>query len=349
MKKTAVLLLCLPLVFISCKNKNGSPDVTGVKVDLAFQRFDKDFFAIDSNNMAAALPALQSRYPVLLPIFINNILGLGPLEPSNTMAFEGARHFRHMTQAIYDTVATVYPDAGDLQKEFTDAFRHVKKYFPAYKAPDKIIMLVGPIDGLAKMGTEITPDFIGPDFLGISLQFYLGKNYSAYNEQYFISNVAPQYRSRRFEKKYIVPDAMKLIADDLFPDKTAGRPLIEQIIEKGKQWWLLDKFLPASPDSLKTGYTAKQLEWCVMNEGLIWNYIVTNENIYTVDPVSIQQYIGEAPFTQNMSEASPGNIGAWVGWQIVKKFADAHSSFTPEQVMKSEAGKILEEAKYKPK
>jgi hypothetical protein len=349
MKKIFLFLFCVPIFFISCNNKKASPDVSGIKVDLTVQRFDKDFFGTDSNTMMTALPSLQNKYPAFLPIFINNILGLGPLQTNNRAAFEGAKRFLHLTKPIYDSVAAVFPNTDELQKDFEDAFRYLKKYFPGYKAPDKIITLAGPIDGLAKMGTETTPDFIGPDFLGISLQFYLGKNYSAYSDEYFITNVAPQYRSRRFEKQYIVADAMKLIADDLFPDKTLGKPLIEQIIEKGKQWWLLDKFLPETADSLKTGYTQKQLEWCKANEGLIWNYIVTNENIYTVDPVSIQQYIGEAPFTQTMSEASPGNIGAWVGWQIIKKYAENNSTITPDEVMKSEAKKILEEAKYKPK
>ncbi|MES1225643.1 MAG: hypothetical protein ABUT20_59740, partial [Bacteroidota bacterium] len=234
-------------------------------------------------------------------------------------------------------------------KDFEKAFGYVKYYFPSYKNPTKIITLVGPIDGLAQIGTDHSTNFIGTDFLGISLQFYLGKNFSAYNDEYFITNVAPQYRSRRFERQYIVPDAMKLIVDDLFPDNTTGKPLIEQMIEKGKQWWLLDKFLPQTADSLKTGYTKRQLEWCKINEGLIWNQVITNENLYTVDPVAIQTYIGESPFTQTMPEQSPGNIGPWIGWQIVKKFAANNSSITPEQVMNTDAKKILEEAKYKPK
>ncbi|MES1225077.1 MAG: hypothetical protein ABUT20_56870 [Bacteroidota bacterium] len=349
MKKIVPVLFCVSIVIFSCKNKKAGPDVSGINVNLTLQRFDKDFFSIDSNSMTTALPSLLNKYPTFLPIFINNILGLGPLQPDNAAAFEGSKRFLHLTKPIYDSVAIVFANTDDVQNDFANAFRYVKKYFPNYKAPDKIILLAGPIDGLAKMGTEVTPDFIGPDFLGVSLQFYLGKNYSAYNDEYFITNVAPQYRSRRFERKYIVPDAMKLVTDDLFPDKTAGKPLIEQLIEKGKQWWLLDKFLPEAADSLKTGYTQKQLDWCKVNEGLIWNYIITNENIYTVDPVSIQQYIGEAPFTQNMSDASPGNIGAWVGWQIVKKYAENNSALTPDEVMKSDAKKIMEEAKYKPK
>jgi hypothetical protein len=182
------------------------------------------------------------------------------------------------------------------------------------------------------------------------LQFYLGKNFSVYQDQFFIDNVAPLYRSRRFSKEYIIADAMQLVVDDLFPDKSSSLPLIEQMIEKGKQWWLLDKFLPTTPDTIKTGYTKQQSDWCHENEGLIWSYLVKNEDLYSLNPPVIQTYIGEGPFTQGFSqELSPGNLGKWIGWQIVKKFAAKNPDMKPQEVMQADAKKILEEANYKPK
>jgi hypothetical protein len=124
------------------------------------------------------------------------------------------------------------------------------------------------------------------------------------------------------------------------------------MIERGKQWWLLDHFLPDTPDSLKTGYTGKQVEWVKANEGNIWGSIQSNTpDIYTLDQERIQNYIGEAPFTQNMeaSNSSPGNIGQWVGWQIVKKFAEKNPDLTLKQVLETPSRKIFQEAKYKPK
>ena len=100
---------------------------------------------------------------------------------------------------------------------------------------------------------------------------------------------------------------------------------------------------------LKTGYTQKQLDWCRENEGLIWGYIIQNENLYSIEPTVLQNYLGESPYTQGMPESSPGNIGQWVGWQIVKKFAEKNPALQPGEVMKTEYKKILEGAKYKPK
>jgi hypothetical protein len=160
----------------------------------------------------------------------------------------------------------------------------------------------------------------------------------------------PAYISRRFEPQYIVVNCMKAVIEDIYLDRSGAKGLVEQMIEKGKQWWLLDKFLPTTPDSLKTGFTEQQLNWCEANEGLIWNdVIVTQKDLYTKDPMAIQNYIGEAPFTQSLGPSSPGNIGQWIGWQIVKKFANKNSSMSVTDVLKTDARKILEEAKYKPK
>jgi hypothetical protein len=345
MKKIAVVFFALSLL-AACNNKKNAPDVSGVKVDLNLQRLDKDFFSLDTNNTGRDVAALQTKYPELLPLYLQAIVGV-----SDTT---GIKDFYSRYKIVYDTIQKVFSDFTPVKKEIEQGFRYVKHYFPAYQLPSSLITLAGPmesIEDLARMGNgDYIPDFMGPGFMGISLQFYLGRNYSLYNTEYFVSNVAPLYRSRRFSKEYIVADVMKLVAEDLFPDKSKGKPLVTQMIEKGKQWWLLDRFLPETPDSLKTGYTQQQLEWCDENEGLIWSYITKNDELYSVTPSILQTYIGEAPFTSVFSqELSPGNIGQWIGWQIVKKFAKSNPGLKLENIMQTDPARILEDAKYKPK
>ena len=344
MRITAVLFLSI-LFFFSCSNNSKGPDVSSIKVEIPVERFDKDFFSIDTAGIEKGLSALAAKYPALFPIFINNILGL-----NDTTQYKGAAMFIRQNNFIAEAANKEFESINNIKSNFEQSFRYVKYYFPDYKVP-KLITIVGPPDALAQTATgEPTPNFIGPDFLGLSLQFYLGKDFSLYHDPFFVANVAPEFRSRRFDKKYIVADAMKLVADDIYPDKSAGKGLIEQMIEKGKQWWLLDKILPATPDSIKTGYTKQQLKWCDENEGLIWHEIITTEkDLYTKEPLVLQNYIGEAPFTQSFGPYSPGNIGQWIGWQIVKKFANKNSSMNIADVLKTNARKIFEEAKYKPK
>jgi hypothetical protein len=333
------------VLFSACNNDDTTPAVSHIKVDITFERFEKDIFSIDTLNIEQELRGLEAKYPSLYPIFIKNILGL-----NDSIRDKGVKRFISQNKLIAGAADEQFKNIEAIKKDFEKAFQYVKYYFPEYKTP-RIITIVGPPDALAQTSTgELTPNFIGPDFLGLSLQFYLGKDFSLYKDAFFISNIAPEYRSRRFAKEYVVADAMKLIADDIYPDKSGGKGLIEQMIEKGKLLWLLDKFLPKAQDSIKTGYTRQQLNWCKENEGLIWNEIITIEkDLYTKDPVTLQNYLGEAPFTQSLGPASPGNIGQWIGWQIVEKFAGKNSSMTVTDVLKTDAKKIFEEAKYKPK
>ena len=348
MKNGEFTFLTVSLIFLlACNNSRNIPDVSGIQVEIKIDRFDKDFFSIDSNAIESSMPALEKKYPILLPIFLQNVLGI----TDSSIAYRSTEIKKYLSQnrPIYDSILVEFNDMNKIKNELEQAFKYVKYYFPPYKIPG-IATVAGPIDLLAQMKNgDYTPDFLGPDFLAISLQFYLGRDFSIYQNEFFISNIAPSYRSRRFEKEYIVPDAMKLIVDDLFPEKSTGKPLIEQMIEKGKQWYLLDIFLPRTSDSLRTGYTQKQLDWCRDNEGLIWGYIIQNENLYSIEPTVLQNYLGESPFTQGMPESSPGNIGQWVGRQIVKKFSENNPKLQPMEVMRIEPRKILEGAKYKPK
>ncbi|HMU45477.1 MAG TPA: hypothetical protein PKC72_03865 [Chitinophagaceae bacterium] len=343
MKKFIGFFLALSLI-LSCNNKKNIPDVSDIKADFEWIRFDKEFFAIDSDNVIPGLNQLQQKHPMLTGIFLQSILGL-----DSASVVPGVRQFLSLSNRLYDTINTVFKNTSDIEKEFKKSFQFVKYYFPNYNIPN-VATVAGPVDALAQSESGPTPDFLRPGLLGISLQFYLGKNFSIYKDPFFIENVAPTYRSRRFSKEYIVSDAMKLISEDLFPYQASSKSLIEQMVEKGKQWYILDKFLPTTPDSIKTGYTQQQLDWCTENEGLIWSYIVKNEDLNSLNPVVIQTYIGEAPFTQGFSqELSPGNLGQWLGWQIVKKFVSKNKEMTPDEVMLTDTRKIINEAKYKPK
>ncbi len=344
MKKWIVYSGLLFFLF-SCNNDGKDiPDISGIKADVSIKRFDRDIANLDSNNVAAGLNELYQQNPQLTTIFLENILGL---DSASTLS--GLKRFLSLSQNLLDTIDIVFKDTKELEKQFQEAFRYVKYYYPQYQVP-AVYTVAGPMDALAQSDYGLTPNFLRPGLLGISLQFYLGKDFSVYQDPFFIQNVAPSYRSRRFSREYIIADAMQLVVNDLFPDQSSGKPLIEQMVEKGKQWYLLDKFLPTTPDSVKTGYTQVQWDWCSKNEGMIWTYIYKNEDLQSLNPAVLQTYIGEAPFTQGMpQDYSPGNIGQWIGWQIVKKFAEKNSALKPEEIMKTAATKIIEEAKYKPK
>ena len=338
MKKASLLLLLVSFL-AACNNNKNVPYVSGIKMDITLERFDKDFFKIDSNSLTDGLRQLQKTYQGFYADYMQGILGVSGAE-TDPATQKMVRMMLENYVSLYAIVSPRLSNTSSLEEELKRAFQFVKYYFPNYKIPG-VICFVGTLDAPGIVLTE--------KYLAIGLHQYAGKDFKGYQSEQ-VRQLYPEYISRRFETKYIPANCMKAVVGDLFPDKSNTKPLIEQMIEKGKQWWLVDKFLPETADSLKTGYTKQQLDWCRENEGLIWSYIVKNENLYTVEPVTIQNYIGEGPFTQGFSqEDSPGNLGPWIGCQIVKKYADANPGMKPEQIMQASAKQILEQAKYKPK
>ena len=346
MKKLLPILLLIGIA--ACNSGNNAPDVSHIKIDLKTQRFEQDFFAIDSNNTKAGLFQLEQKYPVFLPLFVNHVLGLGPVNDTNELAFEGSKRFLNLNQVVYKESQKLFKDFSGTAKELENGFRYVKHYFPDYKVPT-IITTVGPMDALAPMSNnEPSPNYMGENFLAVSLQFYLGQDFSIYNDPGYISSVAPQYRSARFSKEYIASDVFKLVIDDLFPDSSSRYPLIERFIEKGKRLYLLQQFLPNSNDTLLIGYTGKQLEWCKENERSMYNFFIQQNLLFEIDPALTQNFTTDGPTTQGMPEQSPGNIGAFLGWEIVKAYMQKKPSVTVAQLMRTSNKNIFNEADYKP-
>ncbi len=334
MKKSLFFLLFLSVLY-SCKDKSAAPDVSGISVSIPVIRFDQDFFRIDTNDIPGGLRTLQQKHPGFYIDFMQNILGVSGAD-TNQQTLTITREFIRGYAPVQQVLDKKFNSTDKFQNELEQAFRYVKHYFPQYKTSN-VIFFTGPFDAPGVANTNAGFAF--------GLQQYAGKDFAEYQAPVF-QEMFPTYISRRFSPEYMVTNCMKSVAEEIFPDRSAGKPLIEQMIEKGKQWYVLDKFLPDTPDSLKTGYSQKQLDWCQSNEGSIWSFIVKNEDLHSLSPATLQVYIGEAPFTQGMpQEYSPGNLGQWIGWQIVKKFVSKNEGLSITEIMRTAPSIIVEQAK----
>ena len=335
--KNSLAVLLLVLIF-SCNDKKG-PDVSGIEVKLTTERFEKDFFAVDTSNLSPSLDKLYQKYPGFFGDFTHEILGLPPLNDSGTQAMTAIKQFIHDYRPLYDSANKII-DLADYEAEIIDGLKHVKHYFPSYQLPEKLITFIGPINGYG--------DIITQDGLAVGLQMHLGSEFSMYNSEMGLA-LYPKYISRRFAPDYIPVNCIKNIIDDIYPDNSVDKTLIEQMVEKGKRIYVLDKLMPNTADTLKTGYTDKQLQGCYNNEGLIWNFFVKNGYVYNNDPSIIKNYIGESPNTPEFGEGAPGNIGLFVGWQIVKKYMSENTSGSLSELMQLDAKKLFENSRYRPK
>jgi hypothetical protein len=333
--KQTLLVICMALLVLSCTSKKKVPDVSGVSISLQTERFEKDFFAIDTFRIEASLQALNQKHPGFTQDFLFNILGTSPVG-----AEKDIRSFISTYQSMNKAVEERIKDFSTIKEEIKRGLQFVHYYFPSYKLPQKLITFIGPINSYGNI--------ITPNALAIGLQMYMGKDYPLYLSE-MGQQMYPSFISRRFEPAYIPVNCIKNIMDDMYPNNSMGRPLVEQMVEAGKRIQLLTMLLPYTADTLITGYTKQQLTGCYESEKNIWSFFVQNDLLYSSDPNMARDYMNDGPNTPALGDASPGNIGQFVGMQIVAKWMEKKKDLTPDILMKTPAKQIFDEAKYKPR
>jgi hypothetical protein len=333
-----LFFILIPIVLFSCNHTEKIPDVSNVKVQLSTQRFEQDLFRLDSNNFNKGLQGLIHKFPSFGPNFIYTILGADAKWTSDSTAAY-VKGFVSSYKKVFDSSQALFNNFLPYENEIKKGLQFVKYYFPNYKLPANIITYIGPLDGFG--------DILSDDGLVIGLQLHLGKDFSLYSSE-LVQQTYPDYISRRFEPGYITVNCLKNILLDLYPEKMEEKSLVQQMVEKGKRLYLLNKFLPHEEEYKLIGYTAAQLKDCYEHERNIWDLFVQNNLLQTIDDNVIKNYIGESPKTQELGDASPGNIGSFAGWQIVKKYMQKHEGLSLQQLMATDDDIIFQEAKYKP-
>ena len=120
------------------------------------------------------------------------------------------------------------------------------------------------------------------------------------------------------------------------------------MIEKGKRLYFLSKLVPDKKEFLLIGYTKEQLKGCYDREAEIWDLFVKNSLLQVTDKNLVKNFIDEGPKPQELGEGSPGNIGSFCGWQIVKKYMQKNGDISLSKLMSTDAETIFQETKYKP-
>ncbi len=341
------LLLSGVLVFFlflfGCREEK-TPDISHIKVHTNLVRFDQQFMHIDSLHIHSDLKALAGEYPAFFPVYMKRIMNFRSPSKKKKQKRKGS------DSALYHFITS--SDIRQLQKainqEFTStkiqklhqqlnlSFKYIKYYYPSFKAP-KIVTFMS---ALANYGA-ITVDTV----LGIGLDMFLGKDFPLYRK---VQPPYPDYLLHRFTPENIVPSSIKVIYNQINPPPQKGT-LLDEMLAKGKMLYFMDKVLPQTPDSLKIGYTQKQLTWSKENEKYIWQYFVQKDLLYNSKQLTIRYYIGVSPSSKGMPPEAPGNIGSWVGWQIIKHYMKAHPETTVQELLKmKDSQKILNQSGYRP-
>ncbi len=337
--KQIYLIFFIGLILTACGH-NKKVDVSNIDLEVKIERFDQDFDAMRTKPMAQQAIHLHNKYTIFYQDFIERILPVGSI--GDTAYFATLRKVfgnKEYNDLRHDVEAT-YPNLDKQEAELTDAFKHIKYYYPQKKIPKIYAYFSG----------FLAQTSIGDGYFAVGLDLFLGANSRFYPS---IKGAFPYYLSRHFTPENITPRVIEGIArEDMFPEDDNDKSLLSKMIYNGKIMYFMDKVLPDAGDSIKINYTTAQEKWCHDFEPKIWGYFLEENLLYETDYPKIQKYLTEAPFTPGLGEKnnSAPKLAVWTGWQIVRIYMDKHPEVTLQQLMADkDAQKILNESKYRPK
>jgi gliding motility-associated lipoprotein GldB len=314
-----IYLFAFGFLFFSCNKKSKiEREVEKIPVTMKVYRFEQAFF----NATPQELAKVKAEYPDFFPNEIPDAAWVEKMQ-------------HPQWRQLYQEVEKKYKNFGLQQTEIEDLFKHIKYYFSTIKVP-QIYTAIGEMDYLNKA-------IYANDKLVIALELYLGKDHKFYSE-------FPTYLRQNFEQRQMLPDIVSSLSYRIVPGST-NKDLLTLMINSGKELYLKDILLPNYSDAERIGYTEKQVKWCQENESYMWEYFVSNKLLYSTESKLPNRFINLAPFSKfylEIDNETPGRVGQWVGWQIVRSYMQ-NNEVSVVQLLKADPTDIFEKSKYKPK
>lgn len=317
MKKLVLstLMFCL---LMSCSKKDDTEKIiSGLEVDVIIERFDKEFFETPDSR----LNNLKEKYPHLFPAFVPDSIWI---EQKNDTIY----------REIYREIHKQFPDTDQLEEELKSLFQHIKYYFPQQRLP-KVNTVIAEVDYNSKV-------FFTDSIAIISLDLYLGKDHHFYERD--------AYLREELVPSQIMPDLVKSFAEKKIPYPSNGE-FLSRILYEGKILYLKDLLIPKFSDEDKINYTTEKLAWAKENEENVWRYFIDENALYSTDPSLVTRFINIAPFSKfylDIDNESPGKIGSWMGWQIIRAYAKNNPQVTIDELLRKNADELFKQSKYKP-
>ena len=341
-KKSYLIYIFFFFIITSCNKCNhenplSKVDVSKVEVvDVKIHRYEKALIKVNPKTIKEDLKALQPEYKFFLE---------GDLNDPNNLQQMKSFITDPLFNELYQDGIKIYPDLSDLEKQLTLAFKHIKYYFPKEKIP-KVYSYISIFD------FEEPIKYSSDSVLIIALDMYFGSKYKNYSQLMLPDGTVgiPSFKTFSYKKEFIVPDCMREIAKTKVDYNKSCKSFLEEMIYQGKILYFVDAMMPDAADTLKIEFSSKKLDWCKKSETNIWAFFIDKKLLFSTDQHKYSKFLNDGPFTSAFGKDSPARTGAWIGWQIIKKYMLNNPNISLQQMLDDyDAQRILSMSGYKPK
>ena len=326
------ILLAICLMMASCQENEpaykAKLDITPEPYDLEFDRYEEVLFNLDTADFQAELMNVQDRYRVFLGGDLNNPDAVQYLKDFATDPF---------SITLYEKVKVVFSDLKQIEPVVEDVFAHFHHYYPEIELPKKAFTCI----------TGIHPDEppvqIIDDQLVISLDWYLD------DEELYDQIGMPRYMSLRRNVSTLAKEvAEQLYMYYLYEWRKQGQ-IVGEMVFYGRRDFFVEAMCPELPDSVLLGYSSKQWQWAVENEGQVWADIVGNRRLYDASLDAYMMFFGDGPFTQAYSNDAPSRLGEFFGLNISRSYFSNNEVSFQDLMQRKDLQNVFQDSGYKPR
>ena len=289
-------IFAICLMMASCQKNDpaykAKLDITPNPYNLEFDRYEEVLFNLDTNDFQAELMNVQDRYRVFLSGDLNNLDAVQYLKDFATDPFG---------ITLYENVKAFFSDLKHIEPVVEDVFAHFHYYYPEIELPKKAFTCI----------TGVHPDEppvqIIDDQLVISLDWYLD------DEELYDQIGMPRYMSLRRNVSTLAKEVAEQLYMYYLYEWRKQSQIVGEMLFYGRRDFFVEAMCPELPDSVLLGYSSKQWQWAVENEGQVWADIVGNRRLYDAGLDAYMMFFGDVPFTQAYSNDAPSRLGEFFG------------------------------------
>lgn len=318
---TLIFIWSFLLTLAACSDSRWDVDTSAVDSDLIFHRLDRDIFSEDYQSQKEKMNTIAEKYGNFAQIYTTDIMQAGPVDNPMTAEllnrFSSDPNWRELQNQIDNT----FPNLNAEEEALESAFKRYAVFFKADTLPQLVAYNSG-------FNIGIYPT---PQWLGVGLEWYAGSDYPLIKR--LPPDLFPQYKRNKFKPKYLVPNALKGWLLVRFQEEMGEENLLGRMVFSGKILFLTSVLMEAKSDARLLNYTDKQYQWCTDESYSIWKHLVESDLLFTSDVMEINKWMNDGPFTPGMPPESPGGVGNWIGFEMVKAYMEENENASLSELM----------------
>lgn len=297
------------LAFSACRNDGWNGGAVSDR-DIKVARYDRLQYEATVLNSFSAQQRMSLEFPNVTKLLIEDVLELGSVNEPAINERLYAYYSDTTLLRLMDDVSDKFKDVSDIEQGLTKGFARLEKEVPGLVVP-RIYTQISALNQ-----SVVVTDSL----LGISLDKYMGEDYPLYRRYYY----PHQYRSMKPDR--ILPDCFVFYLMGRYPFEwhPARRTLFDQLMYRGKIYWVVGQLIDAASAEDLMGYTEEEKAWCKAHLQKVCAWIAAGGYLGSTDPMVLRAFTRSEPGLMFEGKPLPPSVGIWLGIQWVEKYRKQH-------------------------